>query len=294
MPYEAFIERTFRADIMEKIQTADAICKEYMAQGFSLTLRQLYYQFVARGLIPNSLREYKNLGNAVNDGRLAGLIDWESIEDRTRGLERNPHWDDPHDALTAVAEAFAIDKWERQPRRVEVWIEKDALVGVIEPACEDLDVPYFSCRGYSSQSEQWRAAKRFERYRRAGQDVVVLHLGDHDPSGLDMTRDNEQRLFLLGADITVRRIALNMNQIEEHSPPPNPTKLTDSRATDYVARWGLESWELDALDPTMIDSLIRAEVERLRDEDVWQDTVSEEGEMRERLFDAAARERDWA
>lgn len=80
---------------------------------------------------------------------------------------------------------------------------------------------------------------------------VILHLGDHDPSGIDMTRDISDRLELFGADVEVKRIALNWDQIDEFTPPPNPAKLSDSRAGAYIAEYGDESWELDALEPTL-------------------------------------------
>src|SRR5215467_8357308 len=154
------------------------------------------YQFVSRDPLPNRQSEYKRLGDIINDARLAGLVDWGAIVDRTRNIRALSHWSDPAAIVEAAANRFAVDKWADQPRRVEVWIEKDALVGVFEPVCDELDVPLFSCRGYTSQSEVWGAAQRLERYLMAGQEVVILHFGDHDPSGLDMTRDIRERLRL--------------------------------------------------------------------------------------------------
>lgn len=138
----------------------------------------------------------------MNDARLAGLMDWTHLEDRTRNLRSLSHWSDPRDILDSAAAGYRTDKWAHQPYRPEVWIEKDALVGVIEGVCEANDVPYFSCRDYTSQSEVWGAAQRLLRHVRRGQIPVVLHLGDHDPSGLDMTRDITDRLGLfLGQDV---------------------------------------------------------------------------------------------
>jgi hypothetical protein len=117
------------------ISKANDIIAEYSAQGFQLTLRQLYYQFVSRDFIPNNLRSYKNLGDVINDARLAGLIDWNSIVDRTRNLQSLAHWRNPAEIIDACASQFRLDRWAPQPRRVEVWIEKDALIGVIEGIC---------------------------------------------------------------------------------------------------------------------------------------------------------------
>ncbi|MCC9154882.1 hypothetical protein LZP81_30920 [Streptomyces parvulus] len=273
MPREAYIERNFSPASRALIAKADEICRDYAAQGFDLTLRQLYYQFVARDLLPNRQTEYKRLGNIVNDARLAGLLDWDYIVDRTRNLRALPHWANPQSVIRAAANGYRTERWARQPNRVEVWIEKDALVGVIAGACERNDVSYFSCRGYTSQSELWGAAQRMIQYQRRGQRAVIIHLGDHDPSGVDMTRDIRERMHLFEADVTVRRIALNMDQVLEYDPPPNPAKLTDSRATGYIREHGRSSWELDALEPTMLDRLIETEIEAWRDDDLWeQDT----------------------
>lgn len=197
MPKVAYIEKRFGAALLAVIDKANAIIAEYAAQGFSLTLRQLYYQFVSRDLLKNRLQEYKRLGDIVNDARLAGLIDWTAIEDRTRFLRDLSHWTDPEAIVKSAAASFRLARWDNQPTAVEVWIEKDALVGVIEPVCERLDVPFFSCRGYTSASEMWVAAQRFIRRDRArGQRTLVLHFGDHDPSGKDMSRDIADRIAL--------------------------------------------------------------------------------------------------
>lgn len=183
MPKVCYVRKAFREATLALIEVANDIIQEYAAQGFDLTLRQLYYQLVARDLIPNTQREYKRLGSIVNDARLAGLIDWDHIVDRTRFLRRLSHWDGPEDIVKACADQFRVDKWQNQPVRVEVWIEKDALVGVIEGVCNELDVPYFSCRGYTSQSEMWGASLRLGSYSLKKQTPIILHFGDHRPIG---------------------------------------------------------------------------------------------------------------
>lgn len=257
---------------LDIVEQANRIIAAYQAQGFTLTLRQLYYQFVSRDLIPNSQKEYKRLGSIINDARLAGLIDWTAIEDRTRNLESRSHWDSPEDIVESVSQQFHVDMWHGQPNRVEVWIEKDALAGVFERACRRFDVPYLSCRGYTSQSEMWAAAQRLRRYIKAGQTPVVLHFGDHDPSGIDMTRDIRDRLSLFaGGHVELRRLALNMDQVDEYGPPPNPAKTTDSRFAGYIQEYGDESWELDALEPAVLDGLVAHELRTLIEPDAWKE-----------------------
>jgi hypothetical protein len=262
MSVEAFVDRRFSAKSIALIAQANDIIREYVAAGFTLTLRQLYYQFVARGLLENKQTNYDNLGSVIADARNAGLIDWDAIEDRTRFLRGHQTYKDPTQAIEHLAKRYRIDMWQGQRRRVEVWIEKDALLGVVEPICQKYDVNYFACRGYASQSELYAAGKRMLwRWRESDQQTLVLHLGDHDPSGIDMTRDNEERLRLYsGLHIEVRRIALNYDQVQQYTPPPNPAKLTDSRAGAYVQLHGYESWELDALEPRVIADLIEQDI----------------------------------
>jgi hypothetical protein len=274
---------------MEKIVKANEIITEYKRQGFELTLRQLYYQFVSRALIANSMREYKNLGDIINDARLAGLVDWNAIVDRTRNLQSMAHWSSPSEIIRACASQYHVDLWEDQPRRVEVWIEKDALVGVIEKVCKEYDVAYFSCRGYTSQSEMWVAAMRLKEYTDNGQTPLVLHLGDHDPSGKDMTRDITDRLSeFSGSSVEIRRLALNMPQITQYNPPPNPAKITDSRAEGYIAEFGAESWELDALEPSVIGELIRAAITEVIDLDAMAIQKQARQEGRDQLANVSA------
>lgn len=274
--------RTYRpqAEAREIIENAVAILQEYADQGFDLTLRQLYYQFVARDLFPasyenaagtkNNVQSYNRLGAIVSAAREGGLIDWDYITDRGRSSEARPHWCDAEDFVASVAPQFNVDLWEHQPRRVEVWVEKDALSAVVERACRPLDVPYTACKGYMSASTMWQAAQRMRaNWRERRQPTIVLHLGDHDPSGIDMTRDIDDRLHMFAVrpgdndpcDITVVRIALTRDQVEQYQPPPNPAKETDSRFATYQAVFGQESWELDALEPQTIVDLITTRIE---------------------------------
>ena len=323
-------DKRFNAKTMEVIDTANDICADYAQQGFDLTLRQLYYQFVARGFLPNKQTEYKRLGSIINDARLAGLIDWDYITDRTRNVESVGHYSSPGSVIKAAARSYRRDLWADQDQRVEVWIEKEALAGVIEPTCNRLDVAFFACRGYVSQSEMWGASQRLQKYIREGQQVTILHLGDHDPSGIDMTRDIQDRLNIFcsgdwsrwlieqyeqetgkraGDDpdawkayvnahrhtyrsIKVKRIALTMDQVEEYDPPPNPAKSTDARFEGYLAEHGDSSWELDALDPATLSTLIEEEVGALCDDDLMNEAIEREGTERELVEEASRRWED--
>lgn len=285
MPRIIYVPRKFSESSLALIGHADTIVREYVRAGFRLTLRQLYYQFVARGIIPNSIREYKRLGSVINDARLAGLLDWSAIEDRGRNLIAFPGHGSPQEVLNACAAAFEYDPWESQPHYVEVWVEKEALVGVIAVPCEKWRVPHFACKGYTSQSEMWSAGHyRFREKIVEGKDVTVIHLGDHDPSGIDMTRDIDDRLAMFAeGPVEVVRIALNLDQVEQYKPPPNPAKTTDSRSADYIDKYGYESWELYALEPKVIAKLIETEIEERLDVERWESSMGDENEVRRKL-----------
>jgi len=287
MPFIKYEEHRFSSGTKKIIEKANEIIREYSAQGFELTLRQLYYQFVSRDLLANNQKEYKRLGSVINDARMAGLIDWNAIVDRTRNLNALSHWDSVAEIVSGCALQYREDLWKDQPHRIEVWIEKDALVGVIEGVCNEHDVPFFSCRGYTSQSEMWAAAMRLDGYKESGQEPVIIHLGDHDPSGKDMTRDIGARFDTFMGGLNVMRVALNIDQIKKYAPPPNPCKLTDVRAKAYMREFGSKSWELDALNPPVIAALIKKTILSLRDKKLWDAAVIAQNEGREKLNEIA-------
>lgn len=279
MPKICYKDYNPKGPTLTVIQQADEILREYAQQGYQLSVRQLYYVFISRDLFPetwidevynarqgldsqtkNTMKNYNRLKDICTKARDGGFLDWDHLTDRGRELESLPHWRNPEAFLDSVCPQFKIDLWLNQPKRVEVWVEKDALSQVIERACVPFDVPFFACKGYASASSVWEAArKRFLlKYHRAGQSTTILQLSDHDPSGVDMTRDLRDRLYLYGFPtendgfntrprIRVKRLALTMEQIEQYEPPPNPAKETDPRSVGYKAEYGDRSWELDAL-----------------------------------------------
>lgn len=262
MPRIAYGELpNFRRSTWEIIDKANQIAEEYRNMGFNLTLRQLYYQFISIDFFPNSEKSYNKLGRIVNDARMAGQLDWNYILDRGRtayGTGWDQHVIPEHEDLIRDARwNMSVDLWEGQERRVEVWVEKQALEEVVQRAADRFRTGYFACKGYVSQSEMWAAGQRLLRVAQGGQAPLIIHLGDHDPSGIDMTRDIGERLSLFAeAPVEIKRIALNMDQIDLYNPPPNPAKITDSRFADYASKFGRSSWELDALRPELLVELI--------------------------------------
>lgn len=278
---ENFVDKDFGPEALAMIHKINGILADYAQQGYDLSLRQLYYQLVSKNVIDNTERSYKNLGNLVSDARLAGLIDWDMIKDRGREMVKNPHWGTTKDFIESVAPQYRFDLWEDQENYVEVMVEKQALEGVLTPVCRSLDVPFTANKGYSSSSALYEASKRFLARARQEKNLYVIYLGDHDPSGIDMSRDVEDRLNLFisgslghreneGGFLEVRRVALNMDQIRTLRPPENPAKITDSRADAYIRKFGRSSWELDAIEPRRLADLVTRAVTDLMEVSLFQ------------------------
>lgn len=281
----------FRQESINRLHTINTIIEEYENQGFVLTVRQLYYQLVARDYIPNNERSYKQLISLVTDGRMAGLIDWDMIEDRTRSFIRRSGWYSPAQIVRACANQFHMHMWENQPRRVYVIVEKEALVSVFQRVCHKYDVPLLAARGYPSMSVLRDFAETdLVPAREAGQDIVLFHFGDHDPSGIDMSRDLIDRLsvFLGSDDWNLERLALNYDQVLEKRPPPNPAKTTDIRFKAYARQFKTNSsWELDSLPPTYLEKLASDAIEEVIEWDLWEKTTTKISDGRTKISEVA-------
>lgn len=292
MGKQLYVSKNFSPETYDTIGRIEAICDDYQDQGYVLTTRQVYYQLVAGGLIENTIQSYKRVAGIINDAKLAGLIDWDALEDRTRAFETRSHWTSASSMVWACERQYHEDLWANQERRVFVVIEKEALVGVLSGLCERMDVPILAARGYPSGT----VLRAFVEDHilpsvRYGQEApVILHLGDHDPSGIDMSRDLQDRIDLFcqsEATPFFKRIALNMDQISELRPPENPAKSTDARYKEYRKRFGNSSWELDALPPAYLNNLVEGEIKGFIDDAAWRRTERVISDKRDTLAKAA-------
>lgn len=267
-----------RGENKTRIITINNIIEEYQAQGYSLTLRQLYYQLVSRDIIPNKVEEYTKLSTLLNKGRMSGFVDWDAIVDRTRSPKGSYSEYSPQDAVQRTIDTYALDRHEVQSNYIEIWLEKDALSEIIHRTIYPYHIKIMVNRGYSSASAMYQSYKRIAEAINDDKEVIIFYLGDYDPSGLDMIRDIRDRLseMLINGDelsgqfeyedeardwlnnkLQVKPIALTTRQVRSYNPPPNPAKLTDPRATKYVEEFGYVSWEVDALNPQTLDDLVR-------------------------------------
>jgi hypothetical protein len=266
------------------IEHAENILDEYSDQGVELTLRGLYYKFVSRKLFPdnwanaegvtNRQESYDKLGILMTEARYAGLIDWSYLPDITRELEGGGGLGDPQKLIKSLADGYSLSMWDDQPVYAEIWMEKDAVSSLVSTGCDKHNLPYYSCRGYMGAAAMHESALRFARKIREGKRVLIGHLGDHDPSGVDMSRDITDRISeMLGkqaAGFELRRLGLNMSQIRALDLPPDPAKLSDGRAAAYMEKYNTRfSWELDALEPETVYELIDDFVEGIIDPDIW-------------------------
>jgi hypothetical protein len=292
----AYADQRFTADGLAVIEQAERYCAAYARQGYELTLRQLYYRFIAEDTLPESRRDkelgtknternYKWLGDLVSKARTAGLIDWSHIVDRTRRAAGGDQgWSSPEAAVASVVDWYTISKWVGQRWHVEVWVEKEALVDVISQPAARWNVTYMACKGSPSTSVMHQAAQRLRRHERAGKKTLVIYLGDFDPTGLDIDRDIRARLALFGSVATVTRVGLTQEQIEDLDPPPSPAKATDSRTPGYVDDhpWVIDDdgtercWELDALEPATLEQLVEDAILDRLDRDGWDARVRRE------------------
>ena len=272
---------------MKYEQTVAAVNNVIGQYRMALTLRQIYYRLVAGGLIPNRRTSYNGLSAQLVTARENGDVDEAQIVDRSRSINDNS-FDSPADFLDAVEytarEKFMSRFWATQGKYVEIWVEKDALSQVLSGAIRDFNTVVCPSRGYSSFSYIKDAANRFNRHTADLDEaqVVILHFTDHDPSGIDMSRDLQARFSSYSSvDVQVKRIALTSEQVEQFNLLPNPTKLSDSRSPAYEARFGSECWELDAIPPDQLVRIVQEAVEEERtDPDAWDEAVEKEAEVR--------------
>jgi hypothetical protein len=286
MPREKFIDATFTGDAKILLDASVYVIAEYAKQGFDLTLRQLYYQLVSRGVIPNHDKFYTKLGDVITRGRLAGEVDWDAIQDRNRQTLRQVAYANPGTFVTKMADQFHTNVWKDQDNHVEVMVEKQALEGVLWPVAAKLGVALTSNKGYSSSTSLYDCSKRLLAAIERGKHPVMLYFGDHDPSGIDMTRDVKDRLTLMcRREVEVVRVALNIDQVRAWNLLPQPAKVQDARAADYIRKFGDKSWELDAVSPARLVQMLKEAILAQADFDVLKEALLRQEELRQRIVE---------
>ena len=244
------VERRMESRTKYISNAANVILEEYTAEGHVLSMKQLFYRLVARGVIKNRRQGYIRLSNLVTQGRLGGRIDWDFIPDTTRRVSRPRALCNPKEALADCISQYRTDLWATQIVRPEIWVEKDSLAPLVADVCRRHGVVWQCTRGYMSQAAIYAAALRFKEYARKGNRCVLFHVGDHDPTGLDILRDTVKRLSMFGVNTDVERIALTQSQISQFDVRPKPIRMSDVRFKKYINKFGRKEWEIEALEPS--------------------------------------------
>jgi hypothetical protein len=223
-----------------------------------MTVRQVFYQAAVHGLVGKTEAGYVKVQTDLTLMRRDGTLPYHWLADNTRWQRKPRTFEGVEDALRETARLYRKSLWANADTYVEVWLEKDALSGVVFPVTADYDVPLMVTRGYSSLSFLHYAAEYIETL---DVPVYIYHLGDHDPSGVNAGEKIEETLRELApnAKIIFRRIAVTPEQITRWNLPTRPTKQTDSRAR----RFGYgQSVELDAIEPNRLREIVRKVIER--------------------------------
>jgi hypothetical protein len=254
-----------------------AILQIFEEQKPRLTVRQIYYALTVRGVVPKTLAGYRQTCYQLIRGRESGYIPYSWIADNTRWQIKPITEPSLEDALDHWQRAYRRDLWLDQPERVEIWVEKDALAGVIKPVTEEYDVALFVCRGYSSATFLFEAA---EQIKSIGKPTYIYHFGDFDPSGVDAAHKVRDGLVKHGAQIHFARAAVTLEQIANLNLPTRETKKSDPRSRT----WGdVPSVELDAIPAPFLRGLVRECIERHLDTETLAFTVLIEQKEQETL-----------
>lgn len=220
-----------------------------------MTVRQMFYRIASFGRVPKTEAGYRKVQRILLKMRRDGIIPYEDIIDHGRTVRRPPTWESLGEVLRAVGRDFRRDLWANQLQYVLVWIEKNALAGVIEPVTSTYDVPLYVGVGYASESYVWQAAQTLKAIEKP---ITLYYFGDYDASGKDAARDVREKLEGFGVELDFVEAAVTKEQIEKYDLPTRPAKKTDARAKG----WGDVAVELDAIEPNDLRALVEKCIQR--------------------------------
>jgi hypothetical protein len=232
-----------------------------------ITGRGIGYKLFTAGLIPSMARkDMQTVYRLLKEARERGIIPWEWIVDETRELERCSTWDNPEEYARTVARSYRRDFWNQQPVRIEVWSEKGTIRGVLAPVLDQYAVGFRVMHGFSSATAVYDVASGYDDHP-----LIVLYVGDYDPSGLYMSEaDLPKRLAEYGGDhVTLNRIALLAHQVTDLPSFPATDKRKDTRFNWFTSRYGDRCWELDAMDPNDLRDCVETSIDSWIEPVAW-------------------------
>lgn len=278
----AYSFRSMHSSSQRLLDQMIKIIEGYEQRGYKLTVRQLYYQLVSRNVVPNDMSSYQRTSKVLQTGRMTGQVDWDTIVDRARVPRMRQQYPTMGSFVEAVKNSYRCLRWDGQEYYLEVLVEKEALAGILEPVTDKYHVLLLANKGYLSTSAMHDVALRMGMHEQDRQ-CIILYMGDHDPSGMDMVRDIRDRLRGFMCYTRVERIALTMDQVGQHDLPPNPAKRTDPRSRRYSDEYGGRSWELDALNPEILTGILREHILRYLDVRKYEEAIRREQREKDEL-----------
>lgn len=261
--------------------------KQLLGEEHPMTLRQLFYRLVSRESLENSRSDYQRLSRVMTRAREDGQVSFDLLVDRSRPNYEPNVFEDPEEYAETIKDGYRRNYWQWQPSYVEVWLEKDSVVGSIADVTEELGITTRVGRGFPSAT---RAKDIAELFAKTKKPKVVLYLGDHDPSGRCIEEELFDRVRKYGSgDFKMRRLAIHAGDIRRFGLPPLKVKDKDPRVGTYRKRYGEHCVELDALPPTELRRRVRRAIEGLLDRDAWQRAIDVEAIEVASIVDIASR-----
>jgi hypothetical protein len=246
-----------------------------------MTVRQLFYRLVSAEYLENTRGDYCRLSRVLTRAREEGAIPFEWIVDRSRPTYAPSVFDDVKAGLRALRNCYRKNYWQDQPFHCEVWCEKDAVIGSIEPVSDELGVTVRVGRGFNSATRVHEIARLFNA---TDKPIRVFYLGDHDPSGRCIEAELCERTLRYGSgEFEMRRLAIHAADIKKFNLPPLRVKDSDSRAKTFRREHGSQCVELDALPPAELRRRIREAIESLLDREAWSRALAVEEAERESI-----------
>lgn len=255
-----------------------------------LTVRQIYYQLVSKHLIENTISQYQRVSRIIVKARYNGDIAWEDIEDRTRQAKGGDevektieeYFSDVLNYFQTSYMYYNLPTWKNQWIYLEVWYEKQALEGIFDSVARKYNVTHLACKGYSSHTMGFELLKRVKRFGE-GRETHIVYFGDFDPSGMDIYRFIQDMCKRFGLEIDFERVAITKEQIKKYNIPPMMAKSSDSRYNNFVAEYGTDVVELDALDPKILIELIEESIRKRFDFEIYKEVKKKEERDRKKL-----------
>ena len=246
-----------------------------------ITGRGIGYKLFTQGLIPSMGRaDMQRVYRLLKEARERDDIPWGFIVDETRELERASSWSDPAEYVQAVSRSYRRDFWLQQPSRVEVWSEKGTVRGVLAPVLDEYGVGFRAVHGFSSATMAYDVSNNDPDHP-----LIVLYVGDYDPSGMYMSKCDLPARFLKygGNHITLERIALTSEQVAGLPSFPAQDKKKDPRYAWFVEHYGKTCWELDALDPNDLREIVEQAIQNEIEPVAWERCATVEEAEKESL-----------